>query len=380
MRVVFVTHNYPRHAGDLAGGFLHPLAVALRHGGVEVEVVAPSDQGRGGEDVLDGVPVSRVRYASPGRERYAYTGAMRSALRSPAGLAALLRMGAALRRETRRRAGGAATVVHAHWWVPAGLAAPPELPLVVTLHGTDAMLLGRSAAARALARPVLRRARVVTTVSRALAGVVAGAARLPLEAIRVQPMPVDTGGWDWSAGGAGLLVVSRLVAQKRVDLALEALAVLHDVGRHFPLTIVGDGPERPALEALAKRLGVAGQVRFTGALPAEGVLAALMGADVALVPAVGEGFGLVAAEALMAGVPVVACRDGGGLLDVVPVAGAGRLAEPDPAALAQATGALLDDPGARAAARASGEEWRARLAPAAVAARFREWYAEALGA
>ena len=67
MRVVFLTHNYPRHAGDIAGAFLHPLATALRARGIDVRVVAPSDQGKGGEDEVDGVPVVRARYAAPDR-------------------------------------------------------------------------------------------------------------------------------------------------------------------------------------------------------------------------------------------------------------------------------------------------------------------------
>ena len=65
VRVVFLTHNYPRAAGDIAGGFLHPLAVALSRRGVDVQVIAPSDAGKGGRDVLDGIPVARVRNEHP---------------------------------------------------------------------------------------------------------------------------------------------------------------------------------------------------------------------------------------------------------------------------------------------------------------------------
>ena len=64
MRVVFLTHNYPRFAGDVSGAFLATLAGALVRRGIEVRVVAPSDRGQGGEDQLDGVSVRRVRYAS----------------------------------------------------------------------------------------------------------------------------------------------------------------------------------------------------------------------------------------------------------------------------------------------------------------------------
>ncbi len=381
MRVVFLTHNYPRHDGDLAGGFLHPLAAALRDLGEEVRVVAPSDRGQGGEATLDHVPVTRVRYGSATRERYAYTGTMQSAVRSPAGLLALARLVRGLRAEGRRQAGPIRpVVVHAHWWIPAGLAAPPELPLVLTLHGTDAMLLARSSLARRVAAPVLRRARVITTVSTALARIVAEVSGRPLSEIRVQPMPVNAAGWGWAAGGGGIVVVARLTPQKRVSIALEAVAALRRDRPEIDCTVVGDGPERSRLEALAGRMIPGPPVRFAGALPFAGVLELLLRADLALTPAAGEGFGLVAAEALMAGVPVVACRDGGGLLDIVPQGGGGRIAEPTAEAVAEAARALLADPGARASARGTGEVWRRLLAPARVAGQFRGWYREAAGA
>ena len=378
MRVVFLTHNYPRHPGDIAGAFLHPLAVAVVGLGHEVTVIAPSDHGQGGEQVMDGVRVRRVRYASPSRERYAYTGAMQSAMRSPGGLAALYGLWRALRRGVRDATGDQKeTVVHAHWWIPAGLAAPKELPMVLTLHGTDGALLERSALARSLARPVLRRSAVLTTVSTALAGTASRTAGLELARILVQPMPVVTRGWDWSRGGGGCVVIARLSAQKRVGLLLEAVATLRAAGRDLFCTIIGDGPERAALERLAQALKVADLVHFTGELPFAGVLGHLMRADVSALPARGEGFGLAAVEALMAGVPVVACDDGGGLLDVVPRDGAGRLVPPEASSIAAALRELLDDPAARASARRVGETWRATLMPAAVAARFAVWYAEA---
>lgn len=378
MHVVFLTHNYPRQQGDLAGAFLHPLAVALGRLGHQVSVVAPSDRGQGGEDVLDGVRVQRVRYATPSSERYAYTGAMQSAVRSPSGLLALFGLWRALRQGARDAAAGEpGTVVHAHWWVPAGLAAPPEFPLVLTLHGTDGALLERSWMARMVARPVLRRSEVVTAVSSALAGTAARAAGFQASRVRVQPMPVVTEGWGWSEGGGGCVVVARLTAQKRLDLVLEAVAALRADGLPLRCTLIGDGPERAGLEARSGELHLQDLVRFAGALPFAGVLEQLLTADVSVLPALREGFGLSAVEALMAGVPMVACEDGGGLLDAVPREGAGRIAPATGAGLAGAIRELLDDPLARVHARRLGEEWRARLAPSAVAGRFAAWYAEA---
>ena len=374
MRVVFLTHNYPRHPGDIAGAFLHPLATALRARGVEVRVVAPSDQGKGGEDEVDGVPVVRARYAQPERERYAYTGAMADAIRSPEGLTALWTLHRALRHEARRAAAGSSdVVVHAHWWLPAGLAAPEDLPLVVTTHGTDVRLLDLSPA-RILARRVFRHARVVTAVSQYLASRIREATGRELSADQIQPMPVDTTGWEWSSGGQGLIVVARLTAQKRVDLVIGAAARLG-----VKCVIVGDGPVRTALETLAHGSGAPGLFEFTGALPFDEVRARILGAAVAVLPARAEGFGLSGAEALMSGVPLVVCEDGGGLLDLAG-SEAVRVVRPTVDSLAGGIGELLSAPPAREAARSAGEEWRRRLSPVTVAERAESWYQEALRA
>ena len=173
-------------------------------------------------------------------------------------------------------------------------------------------------------------------------------------------------------------MVSRLTAQKRVHLALEALAGLHGRDLRLPLTIVGDGPERSALEARAQHLGLGPSVRFTGMVPPAEVGRRLAEMDLMLFPARAEGFGLTAVEALATGVPVVACTDGGGVLDVVPEQGAGRRAVPSGPAIADAVAQLVADKSSRAEAWRLGESWRQRLAPDTVAAAFEGWYAEAL--
>jgi glycosyltransferase involved in cell wall biosynthesis len=387
VRVVFLTHNYPRTSGDLPGMFLAPLARALRERGHDVRVVAPADRGRGGRDELDGIPVRRVRYAAPGRETYAYTGTMQEAVRSPGGLLALAGMIRALRAGARAevadpgppaRLPAGPTVVHCHWWFPAGLASPPELPAVVTLHGTDGRLLEKSALARALGRRVLRRARIVTAVSPGLARTARSVAGRPDVSERVQPMPVDTSGYSWSRGGGGLGVVARLTAQKRVNLAIQTAARLADQGNPLPLTIVGDGAERRALERLAASHPAA-PIRFAGHLSPPEVLRVLAGADAMLFTAEQEGFGLAAIEGLMCGVPVVGCKDGGGIVWALDRFGGGVLAPGQPMELAQAVQEVIT-PEFRAQVRIAGERWRAELAPARVAQVFEGWYEAALRA
>jgi len=217
----------------------------------------------------------------------------------------------------------------------------------------------------------------VTAVSSYLAERAARAVRLAPGRILVQPMPLDTRAFTrTSRGGGGIVTVGRLTTQKRIHLLLEALVELRTRGRTPPLTIVGDGPARPALERRVAELGIASQLRFLGEVPPERVPDAVGDADVFVFPAVGEGLGLVAAEALLLGVPVVATRDGGGVTDIVPETGAGRLVSPDARAIAGAIEQLASAPESRRLAAAAGVALRRRFEPAVVAERFEALYAE----
>ena len=123
-------------------------------------------------------------------------------------------------------------------------------------------------------------------------------AGLPGERIEVLPNPVADPG-EAPPPGRGAIYVGRLAAEKGVGLLLEAWRGL---GRAY-LTIVGDGPEAVALRARSADLP---NVRFTGALPPEGVRAELSRAAFAVAPSLcDETFGLAAAEALALGRPVV---------------------------------------------------------------------------
>ena len=275
MNLLFVTHAYPRSEGDVAGAFIERLAVALQERDHVVRIVAPADSGRGGRDLLRGISVSRVRYAPKWLESLAYTGTMVESSRSPHGalaVANLMRAQAAeIRREGRR---GQLDLVHAHWWIPAGVSAwlariwsggggGGKKPYVVTVHGTDLRILERSRAGRLLARRVLRGAAGVTAVSSHLAEKVARIAGIDVADITVQPMPVLVQHFArGSTGGDGIVALGRLTKQKNLNVILEAIAYLKTDGTDVPLKIIGDGPERGALELQAKELSVDDRVRF----------------------------------------------------------------------------------------------------------------------
>jgi glycosyltransferase involved in cell wall biosynthesis len=130
------------------------------------------------------------------------------------------------------------------------------------------------------------------------------------------------------------LVVSRLAREKNLELAIEALAFTRHPGTR--LAIVGEGPHRAALEGRAREVGVAERLRFVGALPSAALPDVYASGDAFVFPSTTETQGLVLAEALAAGLRVVA-TDTPASRDVL--GGRGRLVPPDPPAFARA----LDD-------------------------------------
>jgi glycosyltransferase involved in cell wall biosynthesis len=124
----------------------------------------------------------------------------------------------------------------------------------------------------------------------------------------------------------GLLFVGRLVTRKGVDTLIGAMHHLHGRGINETLTIYGDGPERSALSAKARRLGVDGLVLFEGWASPETLARRYRRSKVTVIPSRMEPFGIVALEAIASGCPVVA-SNAGGLPEAVGECGV--LVEPD---------------------------------------------------
>jgi glycosyltransferase involved in cell wall biosynthesis len=354
-RVLFVTHNFPRFAGDAAGSFVLRLAVAVQAHGARVHVLAPAAAGLAAQDTIEGVAVERVRYARPDREVLAYEGTMVETVRRSWGgklaLAGLLwHLRQAVRRtlDEARRAGDPFDVVHAHWWFPAGLSCwsagvgqGGRPPLLVTLHGSDVRLARGIAPAQPVMRRVLARAAATTAVSGWLARAATAMTGVPVD---VAPMPVPTDRFPLPAAGHqrdGVLFVGRLNAQKGVADLLSALARTRTP---VPLDLVGDGPDRDALARQAAQLGLEARLTWHGALPAEALPPLYQRALVTVMPSREEGLGLVAVESQLSGTPVIA-YDSGGLPDVVrPEAGGVLTPAGDLDALAHAIDRAIGHP------------------------------------
>jgi glycosyltransferase involved in cell wall biosynthesis len=147
-------------------------------------------------------------------------------------------------------------------------------------------------------------------------------------------------------GGPGAVIgtVARLVPSKGVAQLVEAFALVAASHPQARLLIAGDGEDRPRLERLARRLGIAEAVRFAGSRLESREALPLMDIFV-FPPAAQEGFGLSLLEAMAAGRPIVSVRRGGGSTWLLQDSGVGVLVEPNqPQELARAITRLLDDP------------------------------------
>lgn len=261
-------------------------------------------------------------------------------------------------------------LIHVHYAVPHALSAllsrqilwaqgrrPPRL--VTTLHGTDVTQLGSDPRLVAVNRHALLGCDGLTTPSEFLKRAARDLLVLPPSmAIEVIPNFIDTtklcpGPPRVADPGAPLVLChsSNFRPLKRIEHVIQILAKVR--GR-FParLVLIGDGPERPRLQALVDELGLSDSVQFLGMQ--HDVTAVLQGSDVFLLPSDTEGFGLAALEAQSCGVPVIASRVGG-IPEVVTDGVTGLLCAPgDVEGMAAAVLRLAEDP-----------ELRRRLAGAA---------------
>jgi glycosyltransferase involved in cell wall biosynthesis len=365
MRALIVAEYYPRASDPTLGVWAHRQAVAARDAGAEVRVLvlhrplpplADVRRLRAGaiaeavsqptRDLRDGIQVDYLRYLSPPRPwSYASWGAWAAP---------------ALRRAlSRLRAEFAFDLVHAHYAVPAGDAvrrAVPGAPLLVSVHGGD--VHGGHAGASSVRR-TLGHARLVLANS-------AGTARRCLERGARQTRVVHLGADLPNAPAAPpavptLVTVGNLIARKRHADVIEALALLDDRWPRLRYVVVGDGPERGALLALAQARGVAGRVELRGRLDHDRALALARDASLFVLPSVAEAFGVSYVEAMAGGVPAIGSRGQDGPEEIAAAGdGIALVAPGDPRALADTIDALLSDAGKLAALRHAARDTVAR--------------------
>jgi glycosyltransferase involved in cell wall biosynthesis len=165
-----------------------------------------------------------------------------------------------------------------------------------------------------------------------------------------------------------LLYFGRLdIFHKGLDTLLEAVALLVRERPHLEIRIAGRGKDAERVAEHARNLGISGNVRLLGAVSDAERNALFAGAALQLMPSRFEGFGLAAAEAMAAGVPLIASAVGS-LPEVVDAPRGGILVPADnPQALADAAKSLLDNPARRSELSTTARESARRFSWSAVA-------------
>ncbi len=384
MRVGFLTHNYPRFQGDHSGAFIEELVRALPRE-VGVHVLCPHAQGLKLMETRENVTIHRFRYAKDERETLAYEGKMLNALkRGLNGWNLLLRFNRAFVEETRRLSMEfSLDIVHAHWLLPAGIAAQSALrnsriPLVLSIHGTDLRLTEKIFGGKAIARRLLKRAALVLPVSGYLGEKVD---RLAGRRVKKDVLPMPASEMFLAPPRKKLLrkviAVGNLTAQKRFGVLIRALGLLAMKGLDFPLTLVGDGPDFGELKGLSRVEGV--DIEFMGRTSHQDLPKIFAEAGVLVLPSVAEGFGMALVEAQLSGLAVIGA-DAGGQRDIIDNKETGLLVEPDnPQVLAEAIEELYKNEAATLAMTRRGQDAaRRRFLPAPTAHRLVEIYRKVL--
>ncbi len=377
--LVILASTYPARTGDGTPSFVRDLAASLSEQ-FSPHVIVPAVPGGAPSEAADGISVTRYRFF-PRRWEDLASGAILENVRSKRSrmLQVPFFMAAqwfAVRRAVRR---DHPAVIHAHWIIPQGVVArwaAPRVPLVVTTLGGDLYALG-DPLSRAVKRSVLHHARAVTVMNADMRERAIALGANP-DTTHVMPMGAQVAQFADAASGRAsrdaaadapvrLLAVGRLVEKKGFHVLLQALAEIDPA--LWRLTIVGDGPQRAALEASAAGL----PVDFVGQLSREALTRADAATDVAVFPSVrassGDQDGLPVAllEAMASGCAVVV-SDLPGLDEAVQPKVSGLIVPSgDVVALRDALTSIIGDPALRASLGAGAAERAQQFDVAAVA-------------
>lgn len=370
-RILSLTTIFPSVAQPHHGVFLlNRLASLVGHPGVELRVVAP-------------VPYFPWRTRLfPGYRRYATV----PATSTPHGIATshprypvLPKFGMSLapllllarlvpHLVALRRSGFDFDLIDAYYLYPDGVAAAMlgvlfRKPVILSALGSDVSLLPSFTIPRWQIRWAAEHAVRLTAVCSALRDEMARIG-IDRQRIRVVPHGVDTdlfkplrdrAGFRANQGWVDRIVLSvgHLIPRKGHHLAIEAVAEIPDAR----LIVIGEGPEMCRLQKLARTLGVADRVSFTGVMAQDQLAAFMGGADVLLNCSDREGIANVLLEAMACGTPVAATAVWG-TPEVITVPEAGRLIAGRTAdAIAEALTRLFTDPPDRAATRRHAERF-----------------------
>jgi glycosyltransferase involved in cell wall biosynthesis len=243
---------------------------------------------------------------------------------------------------------GLPDVVHAHFTRQAYIASKvigKETPLIVTEHSSAITGDTIAAETKRIAKIGYDRADRNIAVSNALKGNIEK--HFDVNDVLVIPNMTDTSQFRYEEGQKTseqikVITIGNLIPRKRMNVTIEAFALVKEKFPNATLEICGDGPERSGLEKLSVQKGLQDDVVFAGLCSRQEVRQKLSGAHLFVLASKYEPFGVVYIEALASGIPIVGTRSGGPE-DIIHD-GNGKLVDvDDPAMLAQAMIAVIEN-------------------------------------
>jgi len=356
LRVMILSWEYPPRIIGGLGRHVYHLSTALAAQGVKVHVVTKDHPDAPEYEESEGVHIYRVvKYPPdiPQEEWVPWTLQFNLAL---------MEKSVALINDLKN-----INVIHAHDWLVGHAAASLKhayrIPLVATIHATE---YGRHQGH--LPGPMNKLIHQcewwltfesVRTIccSQYMMEQITDIFQLPPDKVDVIPNGIDAESFKHDVsidlyrrkyvppGDKLVFFVGRLVYEKGVQTAIEAMTLIMNKVPNVTFVVAGTGPHLNQLKAMVSAFGLEGKVKFTGHLDTDALYAFYRSADLTVVPSLYEPFGMVVLESMAMGTPTIVA-DTGGLSEIVVHEETGLKFEPGNAdSLAEAMLRILTDPG-----------------------------------
>jgi teichuronic acid biosynthesis glycosyltransferase TuaC len=371
MRVLVISHMYPKPYNEVNGIFVHEQVKALTKKGIEVKVVSPtpwspypisfvSSKWKGYKNVphyleWEGIPVWYPRYlAFPKGYLFASSGQRM--------FHGIKKMVIELEKQY------SFDLIHAHVALPDGysgmcLSSLLKKPLIVTIHGQDFyQTINKNISCLRAVKKVINHATRVIVVSKKLNIIGKNIhwdndiySIIP-NGINLEKVAAKKGKSDKTSEDCSVVLsVSYLIKRKAIDYNIKAIQALSKKYPYLNYKIVGDGSEKNNLVKLVNDLKMNEHIEFLGLKSHQEVMSYMAECDIFSLPSWNEAFGVVYIEAMAHGKPIIACK-GEGIEDVVTHMKTGMLVKPkDVDSLVEAMDYLLSHP---EEAKAMGERAR----------------------
>jgi len=356
IRLLILTHNYPRYEGDFSGVFIALLARQLQQFDIQPIVLAPHDAQTAEYEEIDGVKIYRFRYADDDEnEVIAYRDNMHKVvLGSVSGIFKFRHFLKCFEKATLEIiAKEKINIIAGHWLVPSGIimkrvAKRTNLPMIMSSHGTDIRLMNKwGKMPYRYFNKFCRKLKRWTVVSHFLKGKILTLDSQLGDLIEILPLPHDETIFyrDKAIKRENNLIISvtRFTRQKRVDYLIKAFAKAVKQKPEARLHLYGSGELQSDMKQLIVNLNLTDKISIFPPGPQSKLREVYNKATIVVLNSYQEGFGLALSEAMLCGASVIG-TDSGGITDIIKDNESGLLVEVDNIpALAEGILLLLND-------------------------------------